>query len=375
MMRRRARFSPPAAAAYLEGRRMRNRMTRLAAGLLVVLAALLAGVPLAAARAPDQARIYLVAPGDDGQSGVPVGCGDSLVPVTVETAPAATTEARIAAALAALFALKEPAYGQSGLANALYRSSLTVDRVELQGGVAAVYLSGALSVGGVCDEPRAEGQIVETARQFPGLSAAIVIYRGGPLFSPPRMLAFAETGHALASPFLQYWLPNGGLPVFGYPLTDQRVEGGLRVQYFERARFEHHPENAPPYHILFSLIGAQTAQREGLVATPPFARQARGDNPNCEYIAQTGHHLCFGFRAYWHAHGLDFGDPGVSARESLALFGYPLSEEFRMTLEDGREYTVQYFERARLEWHPENAPPYDVLLSRLGAALLTPPGP
>ena len=53
-----------------------------------------------------------------------------------------------------------------------------------------------------------------------------------------------------------------------------------------------------------------------------------------------------------------------------ALCGYPMSEEFRMILEDGREYTVQYFERARLEWHPEHRPPYDVLLGRLGAALL-----
>jgi hypothetical protein len=29
-------------------------------------------------------------------------------------------------------------------------------------------------------------------------------------------------------------------------------------------------------------------------------------------------------------------------------------------------YTVQYFERAVFEYHPENQPPYDVLLSQLG---------
>jgi hypothetical protein len=202
------------------------------------------------------------------------------------------------------------------------------------------------------------------------VTGAVVIYKGGPLTNLVGSRTFPETGHAVAPPFFPYWEVQGNLPTFGYPLTDQIAEGGLRVQYFERQRFEHHPEHLPPYHVLFGLIGLQSAQRAGLLDTPPFRRQAQGSNPNCEYFRETGHQLCYGFRAYWHAHGLDFGEPGVSARESLALFGYPLSEEFRMSLEDGREYTVQYFERARLEWHPENPPPYDVLLGRLGAALL-----
>ena len=62
--------------------------------------------------------------------------------------------------------------------------------------------------------------------------------------------------------------------------------------------------------------------------------------------------------AYWQAHG------------ELAQFGYPLSEEFTQVLEDGRVYTVQYFERARFEYHPENAPPFDVLLGQFGRRIL-----
>ena len=354
---------------------MGSRLTRLAAGLVVLLAALLGGVPAAAAPAAEQARMYLVSLNDTSGSGGAIGCGDSLVPVTIEITPAAaTTEARIAAALGRLFALNDQFYGQSGLYHALYQSDLVVDQVELQGGIAVVHLSGTLSVGGVCDEPRVEGQIVATARQFPGLANTLVIYRGGPLFSPAGSIAFPETGHTVSAPFFPYWEVQGGLPVFGYPLTDQRAEAGLRVQYFERQRFEHHPENPAPYNVLFGLLGVQTAQREGLVDTPPFRRRAPGTNPGCEYFPETGHQVCFAFRAYWHAHGLDFGDPGFSPRESLALFGYPISEEFRHRLEDGREYTVQYFERARFEYHPENPPPYDVLLGRLAAGLLAGPG-
>src|SRR4029079_3521453 len=70
---------------------------------------------------------------------------------------------------------------------------------------------------------------------------------------------------------------------------------------------------------------------------------------NCTFYAATGHRLCFGFRAYWQSHG------------GLAIFGYPLSEELS---ENG--YTVQYFERARFEYHPANPPQYQIQLGLLG---------
>ena len=39
-------------------------------------------------------------------------------------------------------------------------------------------------------------------------------------------------------------------------------------------------------------------------------------------------------------------------------------------MEDGNTYTVQYFERARFEAHPENAAPHDVLLGQFGRRIL-----
>ena len=65
------------------------------------------------------------------------------------------------------------------------------------------------------------------------------------------------------------------------------------------------------------------------------------------------------FAAYWEANG------------GLAQFGYPLTEEFTERLENGRTYTVQYFERARFEHHPKNAYPDDVLLGQFGRHILT----
>ncbi|HUY99349.1 MAG TPA: L,D-transpeptidase, partial [Thermomicrobiaceae bacterium] len=62
--------------------------------------------------------------------------------------------------------------------------------------------------------------------------------------------------------------------------------------------------------------------------------------------------LCFGFRGYWQTHG------------GLEILGYPISEEFRQN-----GVTVQYFERARLEYHPENAAPWDIEGGLLGVQI------
>lgn len=337
---------------------------------LVALLGLLPGVVMAAPLAAEQAKIYLVAIGDGGTSGTEIGCGDSLVPVTVDIPGGGSTADRITQALTKLFALHDQFYGQSGLYNSLYASNLHVDQVEVQGGTAAVYLSGTTSFGGVCDDPRADGQVEATASQFPGVTKAIVVFNGGRLVSEIGGISFPVTGHRVEDPFYPYWEVQGGLPIFGYPLTDQFVEGGYRVQYYERQRFEAHPENKAPYNVLFGLVGRQTAERKGLLGTPPFAPAAQKNQQGCEYFPETQHNLCGGFRAYWHAHGLDFGESGFSSRESLALFGYPIGEEFQEQLEDGNTYTVQYFERVRMEYHPENRPPYDVLLGRLTADLI-----
>lgn len=335
----------------------------------VFLLGLAPAVVAAGPAAVEQAKIVLVAPGDNGQSGILVGCGDSLVPVTVDVPNANTTAGKITQALTKLFSLHSHDYGQSGLQNALYASNLQVDDVEMQGSTAAIYLTGTISLGGVCDAPRAEGQIVETAKQVPGVTKAIVIINGGPISSGAGSITFPQTGHRVEFPFYPYWEVQGGLPIFGYPLTDQIVQGGYRAQYFERQRFEHHPENQPPYNVLFGLIGSQTAQSRGLLGTAPFAPAAQKNQAGCQYFAETKHNVCGKFLLYWHAHGLDFGEPGFTARESLALFGFPIGEEFQETL-GGKTYTVQYFERVRMEIHPENQPPYDVLLGRLAADLV-----
>jgi hypothetical protein len=68
---------------------------------------------------------------------------------------------------------------------------------------------------------------------------------------------FSETGCYVGGAFWAYWRERGGLPIFGYPLTNERAEGGLTIQYFERAVFEWHPRNPEPYKVLLRRLGAE----------------------------------------------------------------------------------------------------------------------
>jgi hypothetical protein len=50
--------------------------------------------------------------------------------------------------------------------------------------------------------------------------------------------------------------------MFGYPISEEFFEGGSVVQYFERARFEWHPENeGTPYVVLLGQLGREQYQR------------------------------------------------------------------------------------------------------------------
>jgi hypothetical protein len=103
--------------------------------------------------------------------------------------------------------------------------------------------------------------------------------------------------------------------------------------------------------LLVAAIGIGLLLR--LSPTPALALQAQ---PGCQVFSQTGKAICGKFQKYWQQHG------------GLAQQGLPISGEFVEVSDlNGKPYTVQYFERAVFELHPEYAgTPYEVLLSQLG---------
>ncbi len=176
---------------------------------------------------------------------------------------------------------------------------------------------------------------------------------------------FAETGQCVGGRFLAYWDAHGGLARNGYPLTPERreiLEDGQEytVQYFERVRMEYHPENAAPYDVLLGQFGRQVFRESFNRSADRYAAalQPAAPKPGWTYFAATGHNVAPDFAAYWRANG------------GLAQLGYPLAEEQDRPDQSSPPLRVQYFERGRLEAHPENAPPYDILLGQFGRQVL-----
>ncbi len=81
---------------------------------------------------------------------------------------------------------------------------------------------------------------------------------------------YKETGHSLRGEFKDYWQQNGGLFIYGYPISEEFSEVNpadgktYLVQYFERNRFEYHPEFVgTKYKVLMGLLGNQLMTAKG----------------------------------------------------------------------------------------------------------------
>jgi hypothetical protein len=224
--------------------------------------------------------------------------------------------------------------------------------------------------------------LLDATHQWAASGGSFMIYSDAPLPTdridayPPGDLYFSQTGHSISGEFKRYYQTHGldlgdpgvsareSLALFGYPVSEPydeiNPEDGqrYRVQYFERARFELHPENQAPYRVLLGRLGftTLTSRRPGVEPVIPNPDPALPPS-GCSTFPETGYSTCAPFAAYWQRHG------------GLPVFGFAIvnmREERNET--DGNTYTTQWFERERMEHHPENAgTPYEMLLGLLGS--------
>lgn len=171
---------------------------------------------------------------------------------------------------------------------------------------------------------------------------------------------FPQTGYVVGYAFLNFWNANGGVTIFGYPLTNEYLDpaSNLSVQFFERSRFEYHPENKGSSAIVqLTTVGRiVTAGRTDPAFSPQPLVPAGTDR---SYYVQTQHAVQGLFKQYFDRNG------------GTAIFGFPISEELvEPNPTDGVAYTVQWFERARFEFHPENGDGTAIVLGQLGRQLL-----
>jgi hypothetical protein len=166
------------------------------------------------------------------------------------------------------------------------------------------------------------------------------------------VIYFPQTDHSVSGEFLEKFNSvSEPVEVFGYPITEAIVAIGnspfanRQVQYFQRAIFEYHPENAPGHQVQLVPLGKQIFEKA--VVTP--YQTLTPNHPACQSFTNSTYQVCYAFLSFFRAKGGE------------AVLGAPISE---MVWENER--IVQYFEYARIEWRPEKAPGHRVVLTNLG---------
>lgn len=165
-----------------------------------------------------------------------------------------------------------------------------------------------------------------------------------PIANRPDRRYFAQTAHSVGGDFLRFYTRFDGLRLFGLPLTEAIVEGGRRVQYFERVRLAvgHDGSAVDP-------LGSDLTAASRAAPLPPVPSTA-----SRRYFAQTGHTLGGRFLTFWSAH------------QGTVLLGPPITEPMIDAADPGG-FTIQYFRRGRLEYHPELAgTSYEVEAGQIG---------
>ena len=168
---------------------------------------------------------------------------------------------------------------------------------------------------------------------------------------------FTETGHCIGGPIRTFWERNGGLAVFGYPISAPQRETNADgwtgpTQWFQRDRLEDHGA--------LGVMGGRLGDQLLATMGRPWQRRAPPETrAGCRTFPQTGYAVCEPFLSYWERNG------------GLARFGYPISSVEEQIIGDWVG-DVQYFERRAMEHHTELAgTSYEILLGLLGQRLST----
>ncbi len=171
-----------------------------------------------------------------------------------------------------------------------------------------------------------------------------------PTAPEPDVTYMAQTGHYIKYGIKEFWQSHGALAYFGYPVSEEFPDISsdnlqVTVQYFERSKLEY----VKALNITrIGLVGTELTRDRKFDTVAPFP-----DSADRRYFRETGHSLATGFKKYW------------DDNDGVNRFGFPISEELT---ENG--VTVQYFERGRLEYHPELEAGKQITLGRLGEELL-----
>lgn len=190
---------------------------------------------------------------------------------------------------------------------------------------------------------------------MPILSEKVHAYFNTQSAAPARY--FADTRQTVGNDFLKFWNEYGGATTFGNPISAETLTDGGVVQQFERARFELDAEgSSAKATVTLGNLGEERANQLGL-AWP--RGEDRGDG---RFFEATGQSVGDEFYDFWLNNGGE------------RVFGLPISPQAAMkSPADGKSYTTQYFQRARMELHPDLPAGERIVLGALGSELAAKP--
>jgi hypothetical protein len=132
---------------------------------------------------------------------------------------------------------------------------------------------------------------------------------------------------------LTFYRQHNGVELLGYPITNQRVDNGVQLQYFEKGIVQYPAVNRPKYdQVRLRPLGLLMSE-----LTPPVAPE---EDPDCRYFERYGHVVCMHFLSFFDRVG------------GTSILGHPISEP---RMENG--VLTQDFENARLRWDTNDLAP------------------
>jgi hypothetical protein len=167
-----------------------------------------------------------------------------------------------------------------------------------------------------------------------------------------RTRYFDETGQWVTGDFLDFYerVPEPE-KLYGNPITPafdsslSKDPSGTIIQYFEKARFELHPENLAYLRVTLTRLGEYFYQHDDIKPSTRYQKSPYA----CQSFSEDRPPVCYEFLQYF------------NLNDGVAQFGYPISE---LVIYENR--SVQYFERAVFEWYPEQSGGEIVALADLG---------
>lgn len=162
--------------------------------------------------------------------------------------------------------------------------------------------------------------------------------------------SFSESDYTVSGEFLDFYRQTDNyLLLFGFPITeevDHPVLPGVKSQYFQRARMDLYPNEPEGQRVRLATLGVWLYDEtlRGKPADLPYVPGV------CRLFEARNIPVCYDFLKFYDEHdgAVYFGEP-IAPMEKLA-----------------NNRIVQYFERARLEWWPENPPGMRVKLTDVG---------